>query len=244
MVAPDNSVLNRPAWSALLMRAAAALAAGLAILSGGCILPIPALPMVAPGYGQTYEILDETGQPAGDGLLFLESNGNPTIYGCYEIKGGKAAVPCKLGTRLAASVGPGVPLWILLWSNPEDTTAVPLVPGYIPVLSSGKDWWHGIRLEANSPRGVLRLKKADLAEECLYLVSSVDLSRWLNKEVHLEAGFSGYTAEDQAADEAALRRAVDYAIRRLTELGYPPSPEWFRDSSHWDLPWRDAPKPP
>jgi hypothetical protein len=194
--------------------------------------------MIAPGYGQTYKVVDEAGQPVGDGLLFLESDGNPTIYGCYEIKSGKAAVPCKLGTRLAVSVGLGVPVWTLHWSNPENTTAVPLVPGFIPVLSSGTDWWNGVRLGENRPKGVLRLKKADLAEECTYLVSSLDIGHWLNREIHLESAFGGYSAEDEAADEAAVRRAIDYAMRRLTELGYPPSPEWFRNGSWDDLPWR------
>jgi len=229
------------------MRAAAALAAGLAILSDGCILPIPALPMVAPGYGQTYEILDVKDQPVGDGLLFLDSDyggGPPSLYGCYEIKGGKVAIPCKLGTRLTTSADLVFPLMILIWQNSSETTAVPLVPGFIPFLSSGTDWWNGVRLGENRPKGILRLKKADPAEECLYLVSSVDISRWLNKEIHLDSAFGGYSAEDEAADEAALRRAVDYAIRRLTELGYPPSPEWFRNGSWDDLPWQGTPKPP
>ena len=115
--------------------AAAVLLALLAAGSGGCVILTPTIPTGAVGYGHTYAVVDQDGNPIKEGFLLLESAYEPgqTMYNCYDIADGRAEVPFKVAVR--AGGGPysdNVPLFWFISSNPAGTTISPLVPGYVP----------------------------------------------------------------------------------------------------------------
>ena len=176
--------------------AAAVVLALLAAGSGGCVILTPTIPTGAVGYGHTYPVVDEDGNPLNEGFLLLESKYEPgqTMYNCYDVEDGRAEVPFKVAVR--AGGGPysdTVPLFWFIWSDPAGTTIFPLVPGYVPdglpegwdkryrVLSPVPWEWRGLVLLrapwgwddwpslAWKPPPDIRLVKADPETEAKYL---------------------------------------------------------------------------
>jgi hypothetical protein len=221
------------------------LLASLALPAGGCILPVPNVPMAVPGTGRTYAVEDDSGKPVGDGLLLVQTlyPGGRTLYRAYDIKDGRAVVPETFATRLRTDSSQDLGPVLVVWAeNPECSVAVPLVPGYVPAPAGAGEETAGIKLYAGVTKTALVLKKAGAAQEADYFLGSMNPLRrfWTGQIVHLDSVQSPYPVKDRDADEAAVRRAVESVRHRLTELGFAPAPDWFRDD--WVPPWRPARK--
>jgi len=83
------------------------------LLVTGCIMPIPTIPLNAPGYGHTYQVLDHKGKPAESGLLLMHSHyrGVEEMVNCYPIHEGRVAVPLRIGTRMECYSLMSFPVW-------------------------------------------------------------------------------------------------------------------------------------
>ncbi|MHC4984487.1 MAG: hypothetical protein ACYTF6_15135 [Planctomycetota bacterium] len=182
--------------------------------AGGCVIILPALPINAPGYGQTYKVLDGDGRAIDSGLLVMKSvyEMAPTMLNCYDIDSGRAAAPRKVAIRYGGSLwGPiyTPPIgYFGMFHNPKFTTLLPLVPGYVPA-------WHIEPLQQpfvdglHPPPASIRMLKAEADAEREYLKSC---SYCLSDD-----------PRQTPQDTAAQKRAVDYVNERLIQL-QPPRP--------------------
>ena len=182
---------------------------GLCGLSG-CVVVIPTIPLNAPGYGHTYQGLDQHDRPIKDGFLILESlyRANEEMFRLYPIKDGRAEVPIKIGTRCSAMYWLYIPLWTVYLENPYGTYVYPVSPGHI--YNGGwqvapwddPEFMDGL----SSPPKILRMREvpADTEREDL-------------EELAYPAQIRLQPKQDQAA-RGALKQYVE---KRLSQL--PPS---------------------
>jgi hypothetical protein len=113
--------------------------AGFLMLAGqaGCLVAIPTIPLNAPGYGHTYQVVDEEGKPIQAGVLLLESfyrdKTIPEMVGCYPVQDGEAQVPKVIGMRGGHNFAFGIFPVCVVFSNLENsygTYIYPMAPGY------------------------------------------------------------------------------------------------------------------
>jgi hypothetical protein len=193
---------------------AAALAVGL--LPTGCVIIRPNIPRNAIGYGQTYQIVDQSGQPVSTGLLLLESNytamPSPSpMLGAYEIRNGSVQVRRRTGLRYISVLGgepgsmfpPG--LYFGQFVNTDMTLAYVLVPGQVPVSESLLGAPVTIGADHPPPNQIV-LSPVNAGYERLYLDECRDATGPL--------AWSRQTS----ADRAAKKRIIEYIDRRLQEL--------------------------
>lgn len=100
---------------------------------GGCVIVIPTIPLNAPGYGHTYQIVDQHGEPIKEGFLILKSfyRANERMLRFYPIEDGRAEVPAKIATRCSAFYWLLVPICSFTFENPYGTYVYPVSRGYI-----------------------------------------------------------------------------------------------------------------
>ena len=178
----------------------------------GCVI-LPTVPVNAPGYGHTYRIVDENGQPIRSGLLVLESAYEMAAFmvNCYPIEDGKAVVPLKIGTRYGhgfwSAAGLPVVGYFGMLHNPKWTTWSVLAPRYVPAptVPPEEEFMNGLRA---MPK-IIRLKRADRDAEVSYL-------RHRNYRGHNDA-------KSTKSDKSAVEIAQCYADRRLKELDATPA---------------------
>ena len=100
---------------------------------GGCVVIIPTIPLNAPGYGHTYQVVDQHDRPIKEGFLILVScyRANDDMFRLYPIKDGRAEVPVKIATRCSATYWLHLPVWSFHFENPYGTYVYPISPGHI-----------------------------------------------------------------------------------------------------------------
>ncbi len=104
--------------------------------ASGCFIPFLSIPVTAPGYGQTYRVVDGDGRPVPEGVLFLASafpSGKGGPSNCYAIADGKVDVPSKTMQKdWMAPMAPQPPfVFFFGWENPKQTRARILAPGMV-----------------------------------------------------------------------------------------------------------------
>ena len=142
---------------------------------GGCFVVLPTIPLNAPGYGHTYELVDANNQTVGSGHLVMMSKywAAPPMINRYEIDSGKACVPVKLGTRYAGTwwCALGTPIigYAGMFHNPHTTQVWALVPGYVPADWTWRGWDQGRQDGLHPPPDVIPLVGADSDVERRFL---------------------------------------------------------------------------
>ena len=177
----------------------------------GCVIVIPTIPVNAPGYGHSYEVLDQHDRPIRDGFLILHSfyRVNDYMFRIYPIKNGRVDVPEKIGTRCSAGgYWLYVPVWSVTFENPYATYVYPVAPGHVYAGGwTDAPWGSPDFLDGLSPPPkTFRMREAapDLEREDVEAL-------WYPAQIRLQP------TEDQAARDALL----EYVKKRLGQL--PPS---------------------
>jgi len=176
----------------------------------GCVVVIPTIPLNAPGYGHTYQVLDQHDRPLKEGFLILESHyrANDDMFRLYPIKDGRAIVPMTIGTRCSAMYWLYFPLWTVHLENPYGTYVYPVSPGHIYNGGWQVAPWHNPDFMdgLSPPPRILRMREV-----------AADTEREDLEGLAYPAQISRQTKQDQAARDA-LRQ---YVNKRLSQL--PPS---------------------
>lgn len=178
--------------------------------SGGCVLPIPTVPLNAPGYGHTYQVVDQQDKPIREGFLILHSfyHANEEMFRIYPIKNGRADVPAKIGTRCSATYWLYLPVWSFYFENPYGTYVYPVAKGHIYDGGWQIAPWHSPEFMdgLSPPPKVLRMREA-----------APDLER----EDLESMGYPAQIVLQPDADQTARIALKRYVEKRLAQL--PPS---------------------
>jgi len=178
------------------------------LAGNGCAITYLVLPKDAPGYGRTYRVLDQTGQPVPSGLLLMVSTfvGSPDMVNCYTIEDGEVAVPPKKELRFYYDSPVGVPLYIGRYENPRDTFLYPIVSGCVskePSFLAGRSEY-GVTASRGPP-------------EIIRVVSASPRQEWdtlTNLRGHMRATFEW----QKQSDNEARTRVLKYIEKRRREL--------------------------
>jgi hypothetical protein len=181
----------------------------------GCIVLLPPMPRNVWGYGQVYELVDESGEPVkSGGRLLLRSpytyDDKNELIRCFPVREtGCADVSKTAEPRFEAGPlglmceqwGTVLPLgFYAMWCNPRWTEVYPLLPGYVPA-----DWPERagpvVVDESRPPPRVIHLMHASPAVERQYLEKCT-------KSRGAETG----------QNKSALELAQQYALGRCREL--------------------------
>lgn len=178
---------------------------------GGCLVVIPTVPLNAPGYGHTYQIVDQHGRPIKDGFLILKSfyRANEEMFRSYPIKDGRAEVPLKIATRCSVLYWLYVPVWSFRFENPYGTYVYPVSRGHIydagwdlAPWDDNPEFMNGL----SPPPKILRMRGA-----------SPDTERKDLKWLAYAAQIRSHPKEDQTARNALKA----YILKRLHQLRPP-----------------------
>lgn len=107
---------------------------------GGCILPIPTIPLNLPAHGHSYAVLDRDGEMAGKGILVVHTYYHYHEHGrvdCYPIRNGQAKLPYTTDVRVMLMPMFGyfswiVPTYYIFFINAHHAHVYPFVPGHVP----------------------------------------------------------------------------------------------------------------
>lgn len=185
----------------------------MAVSLGGCIIPIPDFPRVMPGYGHTYRIMDDGGQPIPAGVLLLQSEYERGLvrfgdrFSIYPVRDGRAVVPPATGLRVhPVSIPCWLPLIHLLhFQNPDHTRVWVVAPGYVMREA-------GSRIDGLAPPPPLIMRRADALEEAAYMADVDVVALWPVHGVVRDW-------EDRPDNALARRRVQAYFRERLEQLG-------------------------
>jgi len=184
------------------------------VAESGCMIPIPPIPLNAPGFGRTYDVVDEDGEPVGSGVVFLESEFHimraRTKVSCFEIKEGKATAPRKVLMDSWIMPPFGSLVYFFGWQNPDLTCIRVLVPGKSVA-----------RLTAD---GISPLPRTIEVEPTNETLERADLYRLWNTECNFMP-WKGNDTPGRSTLEA-------YVAKRLHELGVQ-LPERIKTGWRW-----------
>lgn len=208
----------------------------LLICQEGCVVVIPTIPLNAPGYNHTYQVIDQHGKPIKDGFLILHSfyRASEDMFRLYPIENGWVHVPLKLGTRLNAyNWWPYFALGFTFhFENPYGTYIYPVAPGHI--YDGGwqvAPWQSPEFMDGLSPPPkVLRMRRIppDTEREDLNSLAYPAQIRLQPKEDQAARGALKEYVERRLAElpparnvalERAITRKDSRAVRRLLDEG-------------------------
>ncbi len=204
----------------LMSRLAGLVLLGLGLGAGGCILPIPTVPLNLPAHGHTYGLHDRANRPMdANGILIVH-----TFYhyaeerlDCYPIRNGKADLPRVLDVRTQVRGMFGyfsliVPTYFISFHNGHHAHVYPVVPGH------GPNWDYSFPSinESHHIYGVLpRPEVFRMFPQTLYAEKEMlhEVAGEMRRYVQIEnpSGNERHNAEQ-------ARLAMQYVCARLKEL--------------------------
>ena len=228
------SMWRTACWDKFLVRARVAGLLALLAQAGGCVLPIPTIPLNLPAHGHTYEIRNAEGVVRADGILVIHTYYRYHDYyraDCYPIRNGQAVVPRVVDVRVTSRpmfpvwiIAPIVPTGFILWINPHHAHVYPFVPGHAPWNDFAPLIDDGAHLFGIKPRPkFFRMYPVDAFCELEHLI---DVRRELEDALRIlattmaneEGTPSGYALHN----ERELKKALQYVRGRIEALAKPP----------------------
>ena len=205
----------------------------LAGAAGGCILPVPTIPLRLPAHGHTYHVKDAEGRPVREGILVVHTYYHyheHTRIDCYPIRNGQAVVPTAYDVRVTGDLMFGyfsmvVPTYYMFFINAHHAHVYPFVPGHVPWEGFSPSINDGQHIFGVKPRPeVLRVFPVDASAELTHLLDAGvwgDFRRILsNAERYRKEGKSNRYVRH---NEKASRQALEYIDARIKVLSRPPT---------------------